>query len=103
MTKMKTRRGSRAARPIAAVISAAAIAMTLAGCSCLTQMPRDPQALAAGDRCYINDGKFVMADQYYSRMGSLALVERQLRENDQWRNCEVNEAIYRLRKIHGLP
>jgi hypothetical protein len=33
----------------------------------------------------------------------LVLVERHLREKLQWRPCEVNEALYRLRKVHSLP
>ncbi len=60
-------------------------------------------AAGAGDRCYIEKEQIVHADQLYSQMGSLELVARYLREQDQWRPCEVNEAIYRLRKIHDLP
>lgn len=73
------------------------------GCSCFQTIPRDPAAVCAGDRCYIEDAQFVEADRLYSRYGSLVLVERHLREKLQWRPCEVNEALYRLRKVHSLP
>lgn len=82
---------------------AAAAVMILAGCSCFQTIPRDPAAVCHGDRCYIEDAMFVRADRLYAQYGSIALVERHLREFEQWRNCEVNEALYRLRKVHSLP
>jgi len=60
-------------------------------------------AAETGDRCFIENEQFIHADRLYSQMGSLDLVARYLREQDQWRKCEVNEAIYRLRKVHDLP
>lgn len=57
----------------------------------------------AGDRCYIEDWQFIHADKLYGRLGSIVLVDRHLCEIDQWRDCEINEAIYRLRKVHGIP
>ncbi len=79
----------------------------LAGCSQLTgsvsDIPRDPLAECYGDRCYIEDEEFILSDQLYSRYGSLHLVERHLRQELEWKNCEVNEALYRLRKVHDLP
>lgn len=66
-------------------------------------VPRDPLAVHHGDRCAIDDAEFVVADQLYSRYGSIAMVEEQLRKQLQWRDCQVNEAIYRLRKVHNLP
>jgi hypothetical protein len=80
-----------------------ALPLFFSGCSCFQRIPRDPAAECAGDRCYIEDAQFVQADRLYSRYGSLVLVERHLREKLQWRNCEVNEALYRLRKVHSLP
>lgn len=67
------------------------------------QIPMDQQAECAGDRCYIEDFQFLQADQLYNRLGSISLVERHLREIEQWRECEINEALYRLRKVHRLP
>jgi hypothetical protein len=81
----------------------ATAALTFSGCSWFCRIPKDPMGLASGDRCYIEDEQFVHADQLYSQMGSLDLVARYLREEDQWRKCEVNEAVYRLRKVHDLP
>lgn len=76
----------------------------LSGCAGLfCRIPQDPQAACAGDRCSIDNAQFVLADQLFSQYGSLSLVDRDLREVREWRDCEVNEAIYRLRKIHGLP
>ena len=78
-------------------------ALLLMGCAWRPKIPVDPMTMGAGDRCFIEKEQIVHADQLYSQMGSLDLVARYLREQDQWRPCEVNEAIYRLRKIHDLP
>jgi hypothetical protein len=83
-------------------VSIAAVLLT-SSCAWRTKIPVDPMAADAGDRCYIENEQFVHADRLYSQMGSLDLVARYLREQDQWRKCEVNEAIYRLRKVHDLP
>jgi len=66
-------------------------------------IPADPKGACAGERCYIEDNTFIFADQLYSRFGSLALVERHLLEEEKLRSCEVNECLYRLRKVHDLP
>jgi hypothetical protein len=102
MVERQSRVSSRGLR-IAGSIAAMAIALLMTGCCYFRTAPRDPMALNYGDRCFIEDSQYVHADQLYARMGSLALVERQLRERDQWQNCEVNEALYRLRKVHRLP
>lgn len=96
------------ARSSIAKFIAFAIAMLVAtlffsACAWRTKIPKDPMAAGTGDRCYIEKEQVVHADQLYSQMGSLDLVARYLREQDQWRPCEVNEALYRLRKIHDLP
>lgn len=86
------------------LIPAAAFVLlaVLAGCSTCS-IPRDPMAAKAGERCFIEDDWFVVADRMYARYGTLDLTARHLREEFQWRECEVNEAIYRLRKAHTLP
>jgi hypothetical protein len=87
------------------VAAALAVALcTLTGCAGMfCTIPRDSLAAQSGDRCYIEDYQFILADQLYSRLGSIQLVDRHLCEVEQWRDCEINEAIYRLRKVHGLP
>lgn len=86
------------------LIAVASVALVLlSGCVWHRNMPSDPMAAGTGDRCFIEKEQIVHADQLYSQMGSLELVARYLREQDQWRPCEINEALYRLRKIHDLP
>jgi hypothetical protein len=93
--------GGATARALAFALCVLTPALALlSGC---TRIPRDPMALEYRDRCYIEDSQFVLADQLYSQLGSMKLLERHLREKEQWRNCEVNEALYRLRKVHRLP
>lgn len=76
----------------------------LGGCANFgCKIPRDPSAVCYGDRCYIEDSTFILADQLYSKFGSLWLVERHLREEEELLPCEVNECLYRLKKVHGLP
>jgi len=75
----------------------------LAGCMSISGIPQDPKGDRYSDRCYIEDSQFVRADQLYSRLGSLQLVQDQLCNVYQWKPCEINEALYRLRKVHDLP
>lgn len=80
----------------------------LAGCASIggpigCKIPRDPVATFYEDRCYIDDDIFLLADQLYSKFGSLNLVKRHLLVEEQLLECEVNEALYRLRKVHNLP
>lgn len=75
----------------------------LTGCAGMASRPVDPLAQQFGDRCYIEDSQFAFADQMYDRMGSIQLVEQELCNIYQWRPCEINEALYRLRKVHDLP
>lgn len=93
----------RFTRLAASFALACVLLLGFSGCGWFCRIPPDPMAVGAGDRCYIEDYQFVIADQLYSRLGSLLLVERHLREVEQWRDCEVNEALYRLRKVHSLP
>ena len=99
------RAGRRAStlRTTAIATLAVAVAAGLSGCGFFCRIPRDPMAVPHGDRCGVEDRLFLKADQAYSSLGSIALVERYLRETEQLRNCEVNELLYRLRKVHGLP
>jgi len=85
-----------------------AACLLLSGCASIggpigCKIPRDPAAVCYGDRCYIEDSTFILADQLYSKFGSIWLVERHLREEEQLLDCEINECIYRLRKVHSLP
>ncbi len=82
---------------------AAVCLFVLSGCSWFCRIPQDPVAACAGDRCFIEDPMFIEADKIFSKSSSIVLTERILREEKQWRNCEVNEAIYRLKKVHDLP
>lgn len=54
-------------------------------------------ALYRNDHCYVTPDKYTLARNLFIETGSLDLVERRLHDL-QWQRCEVNEAIYRLRK-----
>ena len=54
------------------------------------------------DRAWIPKSKFTDAKRIYDTTGSLALTEQALRENPTWQRGEVNEAVYRLRKINNI-
>lgn len=69
----------------------------------MASIPTDPQGEPYGDRCYIEDSQFAFADQLYDKTGSLQLVQKELCDEFQWKPCEINEALYRLRKVHDLP
>jgi hypothetical protein len=75
----------------------------LTGCASVSGIPADPMGAQYGDRCYIEDSQFAFADQLYDRVGSLQLVDQELCNYYQWKRCEINEALYRLRKVHDLP
>jgi hypothetical protein len=80
-----------------------ALALVLSGCSTYRPLPKDGPAFRYRDRCFIEDEHFLLADRLYATQGTLHLTERHLREELQWRDCEVQEALYRLSKVHGLP
>ena len=90
-------------RNLLVVAAAAACVGVLSGCCFVNTIPQDPVAACAGDRCFIENEQFIIADRLYAKCGSILLLEKQLREELQWRNCEVNEAVYRLKKVHSLP
>lgn len=85
------------------VTSALGIGTLLSGCAGVSGIPADPMGVPYVDRCYIEDSQFAFADQLYDRTGSLQLVEQELTNVYQWKVCAVNEALYRLRKVHDLP
>jgi hypothetical protein len=95
------------ARSFARLLPAVALAtalVVLPGCAPLiNKVSYDPATRGIGDRCFIEDEQFLYADKIYQDTYSLEQVERQLRKDEQWRRCEINEAIYRLKKVHNLP
>lgn len=76
---------------------------SLSGCASVSGIPADPMGAQYGDRCYIEDSQFAFADQLYDRLGALQLVDQELCNRYEWKRCEINEALYRLRKVHDLP
>lgn len=88
---------------LSAILFSAVAALCLSGCAGLTDMSVDPIAAQYGDRCYIEDSQFAFADQLYDKVGSVQLVEQELCKVYEWKRCEINEALYRLRKVHDLP
>lgn len=94
---------SRAILSAVFVSTALAAATLLSGCAGVSGIPADPMGVQYADRCYIEDSQFAFADQLYDRTGSLQLVQQELTNTYQWKACEINEAMYRLRKVHDLP
>ena len=90
-------------RNLLAIAAVAVCVVAMSGCCFVNSIPQDPVAACAGDRCFIENEQFIVADRMYAKCGSILLVEKQLREELQWRKCEVNEAVYRLKKVHSLP
>jgi len=88
---------------LSAVFLLSLAAALLSGCAGVSGIPADPMGMQYGDRCYIEDSQFAFADQLYDKTGSLQLVEQELNKTYQWKPCETNEALYRLRKVHDLP
>jgi hypothetical protein len=80
-----------------------AVTACLSGCMGVSGIPADPMGVQYEDRCYIEDSQFAFADQLYDRVGSLQLVDQELCNYYEWKRCEINEALYRLRKVHDLP
>lgn len=80
------------------------LSLILSGCASgvINNKPADPLAAQYGDRCYIEDEEFIIADKLYDTFGTLQLVERELRFELQWKPCQINEALYRLKKVHDL-
>lgn len=86
-----------------AFLFTAGICFSLTGCAGVSGIPADPMGMQYEDRCYIEDSQFAFADQLYNRVGSMQLVQQELCNYYKWKPCEINEALYRLRKVHDLP
>lgn len=72
------------------VIFAIFIVCLLASCSWLHYNKR-----------YISQPMFDVANELYLETKSLESVKNGL-QDAQWRRAEINEALYRLKKVHGL-
>ncbi|NLD62067.1 hypothetical protein GX645_06395 [Candidatus Sumerlaeota bacterium] len=46
---------------------------------------------------------FIKADKLYNECGTLDGVAKTLKTKEYWTNAEINQAIYRLKKVHNLP
>lgn len=53
------------------------------------------------DRCWISDARFQTVQELYDKTGSLDVVIQTLRD-EGWKRCEINEAVYRLKKVDHL-
>ena len=53
------------------------------------------------ERCWIDDARFLAVQQLYDQTGSLDVVIQTLNDKD-WKQCEINEAVYRLKKVNHL-
>ena len=53
------------------------------------------------ERCWIADTRFLAVQQLYDQTGSLDVVIQTLNDKD-WKQCEINEAVYRLKKVNHL-
>ncbi len=54
------------------------------------------------DRCWIDDYGYKQVKKLYEKTQTLDLVRRSLEDQHNWRQCEINEALYRLRKEYHL-
>jgi hypothetical protein len=53
------------------------------------------------DKCWIDDNRYKKVKELYDKTGSLEIV-RQTLSDELWRRCEINEALYRLKKEYHL-
>jgi major membrane immunogen (membrane-anchored lipoprotein) len=58
-------------------------------------------SLYKNDKCWIDDYSYKKVKELYDKTGSLEMV-RQTLKDEFWRRCEINEAIYRLKKEYHL-
>lgn len=68
------------------IIAILALAIFLTSCSWLKY-----------EKCWIDDKRYVEVKKLYDKTGSLEMV-RQTLKDEYWSRCEINEAIYRLKK-----
>lgn len=95
--------GTQILRGLGVITAFSLLSLCPLGCSITAPPPADAIAAQFRDRCYIEDEQFLTADRLYARLGTLKLTENHLRREFQWRDCEVQETLYRLKKVHGLP
>lgn len=55
-----------------------------------------------GDRCWVNNYRYNQAKEIYEETQTLDMLERHLEAQDDWRQCEINEVIYRIKKEYHL-
>ena len=54
------------------------------------------------DKAWIANDKFAEAQRIYDTTGSLDLTEDALDKAPTWQRAEINEALYRLKKLYRL-
>ena len=54
------------------------------------------------DKAWVSDEKFGEAQRIYDTTGSLNLTEKALDKAPTWQRAEINEALYRLKKLKRL-
>ena len=54
------------------------------------------------DRCWVDKYRYREAREIYEETLTLSLVREHLENEPEWRPCEINEVIYRLKKEYHL-
>lgn len=54
------------------------------------------------DRCWVDDYRYQNAKEIYEKTQTLDLVRYYLENQHDWRRCEINEVLYRLKKEYHL-
>jgi len=54
------------------------------------------------DRCWVDDYRYKKAKAIYEKTQTLDLVRYYLENQHDWRSCEINEVLYRLKKEYHL-
>jgi len=54
------------------------------------------------DRCWVDDYRYNKAKEIYEKTQTLDLVRYYLENQHDWRRCEINEVLYRLKKEYHL-
>jgi len=54
------------------------------------------------DRCWVDDYRYNKAKEIYEKTQTLDLVRYYLEDQHDWRLCEINEVLYRLKKEYHL-
>lgn len=53
------------------------------------------------NKCFITEAMFEKADKVYAETKSIESVRESLKKAE-WEQCEINEAVYRIEKVHHL-